>query len=422
MKYTALKLNSEVIKLGSASILLFLANIFITKYVGLNFGEDGLLNYSTYLNISALILVISCLGSESGLVRESFDKDLDIKSRNLLYVQIISLGLALGLGVIVIAKLFSYELFNGLYPFLLIYILFAFLSHSTRVTLLHNQKGYIAMFLNACVVIALLLIFVISSKEASLSNFIMIGSISYLVIYCVSYLVIRYGTDLKNTYFISLDNLNLKALISIHPKLTYILSFCIVTSASLLLFNFSELFMRSIAINFGLNNLYANIEAYVRVSSWWYGFGISILGYLYFPRFSKDNAEKNIKSNREIFMQFILPLLALLVLGTFFGGIIFLFVYNNVFKLDIIVLIVFSLSTFIKLFGITFSMLALVEKRFKANIFAELIVYMIPPIFITYILFLGYELSIKGFSFAILFANLSFFLFLLISRMKFIKI
>ena len=124
MKYTALKLNSEVIKLGSASILLFLANIFITKYVGLNFGEDGLLNYSTYLNISALILVISCLGSESGLVRESFDKDLDIKSRNLLYVQIISLGLALGLGVIVIAKLFSYELFNGLYPFLLIYILF----------------------------------------------------------------------------------------------------------------------------------------------------------------------------------------------------------------------------------------------------------------------------------------------------------
>lgn len=416
-----ININPRLIKVILAAFLVFLANLFITRYIGQNFGSNGLLNYSSYLNISTLILIISCLGSESGLVRESFNKDQPLASRKLMYYQIMIIGFLLGVIVLGILYFTNNTFLFSTYNYLFLFVIVAYFYQTVRVTFLQKEEGYRAMLLQALTVSLFCLLIIIRSSDGSFKSFITLGVSSYFIVYSMSYIYIFLSKEYKNTYLIEFKSFTLDKLFLPNKKLYYIARFSIVTTMSMMLYNSSELFMRMISIKYELDFLYANIEAYTRVSNWWYGMGIAVLGNFYFPRFSRENSENIIFSNSKILKDFFIPLLLLTIIGIVFGTIIFLYVYNNVFDLNIYTLMIFSLGIFVKLFGVIFSMLSLTENRLKTAFIGELLLYLISPAILAFILFNDYQLSIIKFAYIYLISNVIFFLFLAFSRFYKIK-
>ena len=277
------------------------------------------------------------------------------------------------------------------------------------------------MLLQAATVSLLCLLIIFRSPDGDFKSFITLGAISYFIVYLMSYIYIFLAKEYQNTYLIEFKSFALDKLYLPHKKFYYIARFSIVTTISMVLFNSSELFMRMISINYELDFLYANIEAYTRVSSWWYGMGIAVMSNFYFPRFSRENSENIIFSNFKIVKDFFMPLLLLTILGIAFSIIIFLYAYNNVFTLKVHILVIFSLGIFVKLFGITFSMLSLTENRLKTALIGELALYLIPPTILAIILLNDYQLSIFKFAYIYLFSNIIFFLFLYFSRLYQVK-
>ena len=185
-----IKPNPRLIKVIFAAFLVFLANLFITRYVGQNFGSNGLLNYSSYINISTLLIIISCLGSESGLVRESFNKDQPLADRKLMYYQIMTIGFLLGISVLGILYFVNNTFLFSTYNYLFLFVVVAYFYQTVRVTFLQKEEGYKAMLLQAATVSLLCLLIIFRSPDGDFKSFITLGAISYFIVYLMSYIYI----------------------------------------------------------------------------------------------------------------------------------------------------------------------------------------------------------------------------------------
>ena len=56
---------------------------------------------------------------------------------------------------------------------------------------------------------------------------------------------------------------------------------------------FSEIFLRDITISEGYSIDFANVEAYVRITSWWLGMGIALISFFIFLSLLKEFQKEN---------------------------------------------------------------------------------------------------------------------------------
>ena len=139
-------------------------------------------------------------------------------------------------------------------------------------------------------------------------------------------------------------------------------------------FNFSEVFLRDISISNGYSQNFANVEAYVRITSWWVGMGLALISFYYLPLFTKRISEEKLMSNFYTLKKVLPIFFVLSILGCVFSFIFFNFIYGKIFKIDLIVLLFFVASGLCKLIGITtFLTLHQIELRFKIYVAGQFI-------------------------------------------------
>ena len=66
-----------------------------------------------------------------------------------------------------------------------------------------------------------------------------------------------------------------------------------MTLISNIFFNLSEILLRDIALANGYTVDFANVEAYIRITSWWLGMGIALISFFYFLSLLKEFQKAN---------------------------------------------------------------------------------------------------------------------------------
>ena len=127
-----------------------------------------------------------------------------------------------------------------------------------------------------------------------------------------------------------------------------------MTLISNIFFNLSEILLRDIALANGYTVDFANVEAYIRITSWWLGMGIALISFFYFPFFTKRISEGKLTSNTYALKNIFPAFFGLSILGYIFSLLAFEFIYGSLFKLDFLILLFFVFSGLSKLIGISF--------------------------------------------------------------------
>ena len=189
-----------------------------------------------------------------------------------------------------------------------------------------------------------------------------------------------------------------------------------MTLISNIFFNFSEVYLRDIAISNGHSTDFANVEAYIRVTSWWLGLGISLISFFYFPFFTKKISEGKLVSNLYAFKHVAPVFLLLSFFGFIFSFLAFEFIFGRLFQLDLSVMIFFVLSGLFKLIGISFSGLHLIELRLKIFVVGEFLMTCLIVIIFYFLFMYNVDFSVNLFSEIYFFTNFLFMLFMILCR------
>ncbi len=398
------------------SCFYFLVNAFLNKYIAENFGTNGLLEFNYAFNLMSILLVVACFGSETALVRQSiFFESKKISGFNELYSAISFFGIVFSIPVLFFFLINYFKIDTLIFLASLLFVFSAFFIQFLRIQFLKNSLGYVLQIIQS--VIFLFFIFFISttSENPNKNTFFIIIIISYFLTYfsvlIIFYLLTPFGFKSIPIPYPK----NLKSPEQIN-KIKIVIKIALMTLVSNVFFNFSEIFLRDIAISNGYSTDFANVEAYIKITSWWLGLGMSLISFFYFPFFTRMISEGKLVSNFYAFKNVAPFFILLSLLGFIFSLLAFEFIFGRLFQLDLSILIFFVLAGLSKLIGISFSNLHLIELRLKTVIAGEFFMSCL-IVFIFYFLFMyNFEFSVNLFSKIYFFTNFSFMLFMILCR------
>ena len=296
----------------------------------------------------------------------------------------------------------------------LLIVFSAFFIQFLRIQFLKNSLGYVLQILQSAIFL-ILIIFIYFMENPERNVFFNIIVFSYFVTY-FSVLIIFFFLKPFNFRGIPIPypkDLNNPEQIN---KIKTVAKIASMTLASNIFFNFSEIFLRDITISEGYSIDFANVEAYVRVTSWWLGMGIALISFFYFPFFTKRISEGKLTSNTYAFKNIFPAFFGLSVLGYIFSYLAFEFIYGSLFKLDLSILLFFVASGLSKLIGISFLNLHLIELRLKIVIIGEFIMSCLIVVIFYFLFKFGFEFSVNLFSKIYFLTNLLFMSFMMVSR------
>lgn len=407
--------NKNIVFVFLTSFLYFSVNAFLNKYIAENFGTNGLLEFNYAFNLFIILFTVACFGSETALVRQSFFFEREnIEGFKELYSAISFFGILISVPVIVIFSV-SYFQKNFHTIFLSLLIIFsAFFIQFIRIQLLRNQLGYVLQIIQS-VILFIIVILLLFQENPSRDNFyiflIFANLLTYFLILILIFFLepfrfkdipLPYPKNLRNSEQIN----NIKTVIKIAS----------MTLISTILFNYSEVFLRDISISNGYSENIANVEAYLRITSWWVGMGLALISFFYFPFFTKRISEDKLMTNfytlKKIFPVFI----ALSILGSIFSFILFDFTFGKLFQIDLLVLFLFVISGFCKLIGISFLALHQIELRFRIYVIGQFIMHCLIVLIFYFLFKFNFELSVNLFSKIYLFTNFLFMVTMIFSR------
>ena len=274
-----IKKNKSITFLSLTSFFYFLVNAFLNKYIAENFGANGLLEFNYAFNLLTILLAIACFGSETALIRQSiFFETKKIRGFNELYSSISFLGVVLSIPVIFFFLLSYFKVDYLILLTSLLIVFSAFFIQFLRIQFLKNSLGYVLQILQSAIFL-ILIIFIYFMENPERNVFFNIIVFSYFVTY-FSVLIIFFFLKPFNFRGIPIPypkDLNNPEQIN---KIKTVAKIASMTLASNIFFNFSEIFLRDITISEGYSIDFANVEAYVRVTSWWLGMGIALISFL----------------------------------------------------------------------------------------------------------------------------------------------
>ena len=410
-----IKKNKSITFLSLTSCFYFLVNAFLNKYIAENFGANGLLEFNYAFNLLTILLVIACFGSETALIRQSiFFETKKIRGFNDLYSSISFFGIVLSIPVLFFF-LFSYFKIDYLILLTSFLVVFsAFFIQFLRIQFLKNSLGYVLQIIQSVIFLFLIIFiyFVENPDRDVFFNFIVFSYFAtYFSVLIIFFLLkpfnfrgipIPYPKNLKNP-----EQIN---------KIKTVAKIASMTLVSNIFFNFSEIFLRDITISEGYSIDFANVEAYLRVTSWWLGMGIALISFFYFPFFTKRISEGKLTSNSYALKDIFPAFSGLSILGYIFSYLAFEFIYGGLFKLDLSILLFFVASGLCKLIGISFLTLHQIELRFKIYVAGQFIMSCL-IVMIFYFLFLfNVVFTVNLFSGVYLFTNFLFMMFTISSR------
>ncbi len=410
-----IKKNKSITFLSLTSCFYFLVNAFLNKYIAENFGANGLLEFNYAFNLLTILLVIACFGSETALIRQSiFFETKKIRGFNDLYSSISFFGIVLSIPVLFFF-LFSYFKIDYLILLTSFLVVFsAFFIQFLRIQFLKNSLGYVLQIIQSVIFLFLIIFiyFVENPDRDVFFNFIVFSYFAtYFSVLIIFFLLkpfnfrgipIPYPKNLKNP-----EQIN---------KIKTVAKIASMTLVSNIFFNFSEIFLRDITISEGYSIDFANVEAYLRVTSWWLGMGIALISFFYFPFFTKRISEGKLTSNSYALKNIFPAFSGLSILGYIFSYLAFEFIYGGLFKLDLYILLFFVASGLCKLIGISFLTLHQIELRFKIYVAGQFIMSCL-IVMIFYFLFLfNVVFTVNLFSGVYLFTNFLFMMFTISSR------
>ena len=407
--------NKNIGFLLLSSVLYFSINAFLSKYIAENFGTNGLLEFNYALNLFAILFAVSCFGSETALVRQSiFFEAKNIDGFKELFSAISFFGIVISIPVVVFFFIYYFQKNFEIIIASLVIIFSAFFIQFIRIQFLKNSLGFVLQIIQSGILL-ILMISIFFSENPTKENFFIFLIIAYFIAY-LSILLIFYLY--KPFGFKDIPVPFPKNLINSEQikKINTVTKIASMTLISNIFFNFSEVYLRDIAISNGHSTDFANVEAYIRVTSWWLGLGISLISFFYFPFFTKKISEGKLVSNLYALKHVAPVFLLLSLLGFVFSFLAFEFIFGRLFQLDLSVMIFFVLSGLFKLIGISFSGLHLIELRLKIFVVGEFLMTCLIVIIFYFLFMYNVDFSVNLFSEIYFFTNFLFMLFMILCR------
>ena len=407
--------NKNIGFLLLSSVLYFSINAFLSKYIAENFGTNGLLEFNYALNLFAILFAVSCFGSETALVRQSiFFEAKNIDGFKELFSAISFFGIVISIPVVVFFFIYYFQKNFEIIIASLVIIFSAFFIQFIRIQFLKNSLGFVLQIIQSGILL-ILMISIFFSENPTKENFFIFLIIAYFIAYLsillIFYLFKPFGfKDIPVPYPKNLINSEQI------KKINTVTKIASMTLISNIFFNFSEVYLRDIAISNGHSTDFANVEAYIRVTSWWLGLGISLISFFYFPFFTKKISEGKLVSNLYAFKHVAPVFLLLSFFGFIFSFLAFEFIFGRLFQLDLSVMIFFVLSGLFKLIGISFSGLHLIELRLKIFVVGEFLMTCLIVIIFYFLFMYNVDFSVNLFSEIYFFTNFLFMLFMILCR------
>ena len=407
--------NKNIGFLLLSSVLYFSINAFLSKYIAENFGTNGLLEFNYALNLFAILFAVSCFGSETALVRQSiFFEAKNIDGFKELFSAISFFGIVISIPVLVFFFIYYFQKNFEIIIASLVIIFSAFFIQFIRIQFLKNSLGFVLQIIQSGILL-ILMISIFFSENPTKENFFIFLIIAYFIAYLsillIFYLFKPFGfKDIPVPYPKNLINSEQI------KKINTVTKIASMTLISNIFFNFSEVYLRDIAISNGHSTDFANVEAYIRVTSWWLGLGISLISFFYFPFFTKKISEGKLVSNLYAFKHVAPVFLLLSFFGFIFSFLAFEFIFGRLFQLDLSVMIFFVLSGLFKLIGISFSGLHLIELRLKIFVVGEFLMTCLIVIIFYFLFMYNVDFSVNLFSKIYFFTNSLFMLFMILCR------
>ncbi len=407
--------NKNIGFLLLSSVFYFSINAFLNKYVAENFGTNGLLEFNYALNLFAILFAVACFGSETALVRQSiFFETKNIDGFKELYSAISFFGILISIPVIIFFLIYYFQQNFEMIIASSVIIFSAFFIQFLRIQFLRKQLGYVLQIIQSLILLILfftILLFENPSRDTFYIFLIFAYFLTYFLILLLFYFFKPF--DFKNIPFPYPKNLRNSEQIN---KIKTVIKIASMTLIANIFFNFSEVFLRDISISNGYSQNFANVEAYVRITSWWVGMGLALISFYYLPLFTKRISEEKLMSNFYTLKKVLPIFFVLSILGCVFSFIFFNFIYGKIFKIDLIVLLFFVASGLCKLIGISFLTLHQIELRFKIYVAGQFIMSCLIVIIFYFLFMFNFVLTVNLFSGVYLFTNFLFMMFMISSR------
>ena len=358
--------------------LVVLAGLVTTKVVGYTSGFQGLLNYSSAMNIAGIAIALASLGAETGLVRTYHQRNNGFDFGKLDIFLIGALG-----GVIVSGLSFGLSLlFPSKFEFSMLSIILGFSGGMllfSRVIYLATDRGYVIVLCQACI-LSLIIMLTLLTRPKTVSEYVAVitSANAISVVPFVAFLIIS-ASKSKTFDFLSLFKTFMARFKRVVREiLPHIAGFSFVSLSSLVLFQISELGMRHLVTISGEGELFANAEAYVRINTLWHGFVGLLIASLFLPRYSKALVSLQRDNKNKLIADFLRVVVFSAVLYLPVGFVTFLVVYDGLFNVEVTLLLLFGFLFTLKALGNVFSTAHVLMRNFFIVWAAEVILFMTP--------------------------------------------
>lgn len=358
--------------------LVVLAGLVTTKVVGYTSGFQGLLNYSSAMNIAGIAIALASLGAETGLVRTYHQRNNGFDFGKLDIFLIGALG-----GVIVSGLSFGLSLlFPSKFEFSMLSIILGFSGGMllfSRVIYLATDRGYVTVLCQACI-LSLIIMLTLLTRPKTVSEYVAVitSANAISVVPFVAFLIISASKSKTFGFPALFKSLMARFKRVSREVLPRIAGFSVVSMSSLIVFQISELGMRNLVIMSGEGELFANAEGYVRINTLWHGFVGLLIASLFLPRYSKalDSLQGD-TINKLIWNFFeVIVFSALLYLPV--GFVIFSVIYDGLFNIEVTLWLLFGFLFTVKAMGNVLSTAHVLMRNFIIVLVAEIMLSLIP--------------------------------------------
>ena len=358
--------------------LVVLVGLITTKVVGYTAGFQGLLNYSSAMNMAGIGIALASLGAETGLVRTYHERD---NGFNFEKCDIFIVG-ALG-GVIVAVLFFGLSiLFPSKFEFSMSFIIIGFSGGMLlflRVVYLATDRGYVTVLCQASILFFILSLTLLTGPKTTSEYFTVITSANALAVVPFVVFLIISASKSKTFDFLSIFKAFMTRFKRVFKEiLPHIAGFSFVSMSSLVMFHISELSMRHLVTVSGEGELFANAEAYVRINTLWHGFIGLLIASLFLPRYSKALVSLQRYNKNKLIADFIRVVVFSAVLYLPVGFVIFLVIYDGLFNMEVTLWLLFGFLFAVKSMGNIFSTAHVLMRNFFIVWAAEVILFMTP--------------------------------------------
>tara|TARA_B100002019_G_scaffold271787_1_gene266493 strand:+ start:952 stop:2232 length:1281 start_codon:yes stop_codon:yes gene_type:complete len=407
--------NKNIGFLLLSSVFYFSINAFLNKYIAENFGTNGLLEFNYAFNLFIILFTVACFGSETALARQSiFFETKNIDGFKELYSAISFFGILISIPIIIFFLIYYFQESFEMIIASSVVIISAFFIQFIRIQFLRKQLGYVLQIIQSLILL-ILFVAILLFENPSIDTFYIFLIFAYFLIYFLILLLFYFFKpfDFKNIPLPYPKNLRNSEQIN---NIKTVIKIASMTLISTIFFNFSEIFLRDISISNGYSENIANVEAYLRITSWWVGMGLALISLYYLPLFTKRISEEKLMSNFYALKKVFPIFFVLSIFGCVFSFIFFNFTFGKIFKIDLIVLLFFVASGLCKLIGISFLTLHQIELRFKIYVAGQFIMNCLIVMIFYFLFIFNVVFTVNLFSGIYLFTNFLFMVFAISSR------